>query len=230
MQLSKSTLLAKLSDLSGWKDDSEVGQIARQRGEKLRNAHPVAYTSEGGVTTRWHEVYNTAMEYNLCAGRIDIGALVSLDVTENPTLRDMKEAYGDKIALSWLLPHVAALNAASGASNRMDREAVQLCCMDILCGFPTISLGEFCTFCHGMRTLKYVARRSDYVFSSDTIMQGLREFMKERNDAIAAYDRKNKRPVFHGDEITLAEWQALKARKQHATIPEERLPEGQARP
>lgn len=212
------TLVQRLQEMDAV--ETEAWQLERQseltyRIERLKRMYPITQTPSGEFVTPWHAIYGTRMELNLSALQVSIGALVNMSVIENPTLNAMRLAYGVDIATSWVIPHVAALNAASGASNRMDADSIKLCCKDILCSFEFLTLGEFCIFCQGMRTLKYVTKRSDYTFSSDTIMMGLREFSKERSAAIAAYEREHQKPVFNGDEITYEEWRAQQAAQIH---------------
>lgn len=145
---------------------------------------------EGGVEykrTVFHDIYTVQFEYELAGMRL--GSFVDLDLCENPTLLDIKQAYGERTAITVILPHVAALNAASSASNRMDQAAITLCCRDIVCSFYYLGVAEFCVFCQRMRSLKYVTRRSDYVFGADTIMQGLNEFVRDLNAERRAYER-----------------------------------------
>lgn len=168
---------------------------------------------DGSKTTIFHKIYGTDMEHQLSQPGISLGALSHLPIEENPTLIHMKQAYGEQTAVRWLWPHVTALNAAAGASNRMDKAASILCCRDIIMGFPYLTLAEFCVFCQRMRTLQYASKRSDYVFSSDTIMQGLREFARDRAAAIDKYEREHPKPLFHGDEISREEW--LKMRESY---------------
>ena len=172
----------------------------------LLRSCPPSTSANGEKTTIFHTTFNTEAEFTLSSPDIDLGAISHLSPIENPSLVDMKLAYGERTAVTWLLPHVAALNASSGAHNRMDAAAIALCCRDIILAYPYLSLAEFCIFCARMRSLRYVRKRSDYVFSSDTIMHGLQEF---RADIVAdrtRYDREHKKPRNFGNEITYAEW------------------------
>ena len=158
----------------------------------LLQACPPTISEKGDKITPFHSIFNTESEFILASQDYDLGAIYHLSPLENPTLIDMKQAYGERAAITWLLPHVAALNAASGASNRMDASALALCCRDIIAAFPWLSLVEFCLFCPAMRSLRYARKRSDYVFSSDTIMQGLREFHDDIIVARQRYDREHR--------------------------------------
>lgn len=173
---------------------------------ELLRSFPPSTSENGEKTTVFHSTFNTEAEFALSSPDIDLGAVSGLSPLDNPSLIDMKLAYGERTAVTWLLPHVAALNASSGAHNRMDAAAIALCCRDIILAYPYLTLAEFCIFCARMRSLRYVRKRSDYVFSSDTIMQGLQEF---RSDIVAdrtRYDREHKKPNLFGNEMTYAEW------------------------
>lgn len=135
------------------------------------------------------DVYSTKAEYALSQPDVCLGAIIDLPPTDNPSLIDMLQAYGANLAAQWMLPHIAALNAASGASNRMDEAALALCCMDIITNFPYLTCGELCVFCVRMRGLRYVRRRGEYAFSSDTIMRGLHEFLADRTQELNRYER-----------------------------------------
>lgn len=173
---------------------------------ELLRSFPPSVSPSGDKTTVFHSTYNTEAEFSLASQDVDLGAVCRLSPLENPSLVDMKLAYGERTAVTWLLPHVAALNASSGASNRMDAAALALCCRDILSAYPYLTLAEFCIFCARMRALRYVRKRSDFVFSSDTIMQGLREF---RMDIVAdrtRYDREHSSPKVYGNEMFYEDW------------------------
>lgn len=161
-----------------------------ERARTLLSSCPASTVVDGGVEykrTVFHDIYTVQFEYELAGMRL--GSFVDLDLCENPTLLDIKQAYGERTAITVILPHVAALNAASSASNRMDQAAITLCCRDIVSSFYYLGVAEFCVFCQRMRALKYVTRRSDYVFGADTIMQGLNEFVRDLNAERRSYER-----------------------------------------
>ncbi len=174
----------------------------------------------GGIkTTVFHTAFGTETEFALTSSDIDLGAIAHLSPLENPSLVDMKLAYGERTAVTWLLPHLAALNAASGASNRMDAAALSLCCRDVIGAFPWLTLAEFCVFCSRMRSLHYVRKRSDYVFSSDTIMHGLREFHEDLMMARQRYDREHKQQPDYTDCVSHE--QALSSAEYRQALDEE---------
>lgn len=200
-----STLLQKLVLLSAQSTQDSLPSPMTPRAEALLEAYPPIVT-EGVKTTVFHTTFNTEAEFSLSFPDIDLGAVSQLSPIENPSLIDMKLAYGERTAVTWLLPHVAALNASSGASNRMDAAALALCCRDILAAYPYLTLAEFCIFCGRMRSLRYVRKRSDYIFSSDTVMQGLQEFHADIVVDRTRYLREHAKPKVYGNEIFYDEW------------------------
>lgn len=186
----QSTLQQKLRLLSADAVQHSQPSPMTERARTLLSSCPASTVVEGGVEykrTVFHDIYTVQFEYELAGMRL--GSFVDLDLCENPTLLDIKQAYGERTAITVILPHVAALNAASSASNRMDQAAITLCCRDIVSSFYYLGVAEFCVFCHRMRSLKYVTRRSDYVFGADTIMQGLNEFVRDLNAERRSYER-----------------------------------------
>ena len=169
----------------------------------------------------YRSLYGSNAEFELTKPGIELGSLCHLSHIENPTLTQLSKAYGENTATELMLLHVSALNMSSGACNRMDAPAMLLCCKDIISVFGYITIAEFCVFCARMRTLRYVRKRSDYVFSADTILQGLHEFMDDLKVARKRFDgqlnaQSDSREYISHDQAKLTDEyrQALKAEQQ----------------
>ena len=190
-----------------------------QRAKTLLTFCPPQIISSNGQqskTTVFHDIWNTEASERLGNSNIHLGSLCQLEPAENPTLVDMKQAYGERTAVSWLLPHIAGLNACSGASNKMDLTDITRCCRDIIATYPYLTLAEVCWFCPRMRAMQFARNRGNFVFSAETVMSGLQEFMDKRRQAVDEYEKHVAQAKAHetsGEEISYDEYLAIKKGK-----------------
>lgn len=199
------TLLQKVRELSRPQQTSSL--LSRNNDQRTRdivNAHPIQY---------YVDVYSTTCARELAREDVELGALVILPYTENPTLCDCRNAYGERATISWMLPHISGINAVSSASNRMDSTDIVLCCRNLLSAYPWFTLAEFCVFCQRMIQLRYVQHRSDYVFGIDTVIRGLREFLRDRVDEIARYEREHRPQPDYSNAVTYQEYCRMVGKK-----------------
>lgn len=201
-----STFLQKAREVSNQtKDNDYLGCCQNNtRVTAILTAHPREECCD--YSTYYDEAFSVSQAMELAQPDVELGSFSFFAPEDNPTLIDYKNAYGLRTLVSWMFSHVSAMNAASSASNRMDRSDIVLCCQDIVSTFPWLTLAEFSVFCVRMRTLKYASKRSDYIFGSDVIFRGLREFCRDRAESISRYERSCRAPVERADAISWEEY------------------------
>lgn len=127
-----------------------------------------------------------------------------------PTLTDLKLCYGNTFPEQWLVPLIADATLFVGAKNLDKRQQLQLAQI-IAVEYHYLKVTEFLVFFHRFKTGHY----GRFYGSVDplVITCAIRDFIRERNDIIAAYEQqeREKREAEQAENaMTREEWQELK--------------------
>lgn len=101
-----------------------------------------------------------------------------------PTLAALNAAYGGDTAASWLLPQLYDLSEFCGSRDKLEGRPLEQCAGVIAAEFRWLKVSELMLFFHRFKSGKY----GKFYGGVDplVITTSLREFVRERNDEIAA--------------------------------------------
>lgn len=109
---------------------------------------------------------------------------------EHPTLAGLSKEYDKKFPVAWLVAQLHDLSEFCGCSNKLTGHALQQCANTISMEFYWLKLSELLLFFQKFKSGKY----GRFYGSIDplVITTSLRQFVKERNQAIDRYDQERK--------------------------------------
>lgn len=110
-----------------------------------------------------------------------------------PTLAEVRRDYGTSVPTAWLIPQLQDLSWYCGVRDKLNARQLEECAFVIASDFSFLKVSELMLFFHRFKSGRY----GKFYGSVDplVICQALREFVRERNNAIdriASEERKKK--------------------------------------
>ena len=108
-----------------------------------------------------------------------------------PALSEINMAYGEMTAAMWLVPQLYNLSEFSGCKNKLSDCSLEECASIIAAEFYYLKVSELMLFFYRFKSGRY----GRFYGSVDplVITTSLREFVKERNNALEHYAREEKK-------------------------------------
>jgi len=122
-----------------------------------------------------------------------------------PTLAEVKRDYGKKIPIAWLIPQLQNLSWYCGVRDKLDQRQLEECAYIIATEFWHLKVSEIMLFFH-----RFKAGRYGKLFGTiDPLMicRSLREFVKERDNAIDEYEHEENRKKFEQHQKECVSWE-----------------------
>ena len=104
-----------------------------------------------------------------------------------PTLSQINRAYGKTFAAQWLIPQIINLSLFTGARN-LDKNQQKELALVIATTYDFLKVSEMMLFFHLFKTGRYGRFYGDV--DPMIITCALRDFIRERNNAIGRYEQK----------------------------------------
>lgn len=109
---------------------------------------------------------------------------------EFPTLAEVKAAYGQNAPVAWMIPQLYSLSEYCGCRDKLQGKPLEECAFVISSEFYYLKVSEIMLFIHMFKSGKY----GRFYGSIDplVITTSLRQFVKDRNQAIDRYAQERK--------------------------------------
>ena len=107
-----------------------------------------------------------------------------------PVLSELNMTYGEMTATMWLVPQLLNLSEYCGCRDKLQGKALEECASVIATEFFFLKVSELMLFFHRFKSGRY----GRFYGSVDplVITTSLREFVKERNNAISEQEQQEK--------------------------------------
>lgn len=121
-----------------------------------------------------------------------------------PTLAEIKRDYGSNIPKAWLVPQLHNLSWYCGVKDKLDDRQLEECAYVIASNFFFLKVSELMLFFHRFKSGRYgkFYGRVDPL----VIVNALREFVAERNNALELYERDEHNKQLEEHKKTAVSW------------------------